>query len=256
MSRMQERLSIPHPQRLLELHFGDAVVRKVPVLVHEVSGDLVFPPWGASVSTGDSVQSPSSTEPRLGLDILINAEMTLDNIGAQSVSDGHPRSDATSAMMSAPIRTAVALEYMRQVREESFLEIQEAVDDLPLNTCVKLTRDLPDNQRILVSTLDGVEAVMLWTTLESRRVTHLARSAGQSLGLGEEQGNWTLPEAQNTVLIKWEHDKYSLPCRIDFNPSHPWVDSTLEAMGICDELHTPTPSQLEEMCASSPEQDV
>jgi hypothetical protein len=259
MSRMQERLSRADqdpPTRFHEIRFGDALVRKVHVTEDGSSHNLVFPPWEASQAAGDRGRSPSSARPRVGLDILINGEMTLDHVGSQFASHRNARSDPISGMMTPLIRTYVALEYMWQASTEAFCDIQTAVDSLPLDTWVTLSSDLPANQRILFSTLEAVDAGLVSTRLDPDDVNAEAMASRRNLGLDEEQVNWTLPEARNTALIKWNAGKCSLPFRIDFHPSLPWMHSMLDAMGISEEADTLSSSQMEEICASSPEEGV
>jgi hypothetical protein len=259
LSRMQERLSRAdqdRPTRFHEIRFGGALVRKVEVTEDMDTGDLLFPPWEAPESTGDNADPPSGARTRVALDIFINGEMTLDHAGAQFASHRGARSEPISAMMTSLIRTFVATEYMWEVSTEAFSDIRTAVNSLPFDTCIELSSGLPADQRNLFSRLEAVEAKLVSVRLNPASINAEVRGSRRNLELDEEQVSWTLPEARNTAVIRGNDAKFSLPLRIDFSPSLPWMDSELEAMGISGRPNTPTSSLLEELCASSPEQDV
>ncbi|RSH89615.1 hypothetical protein EHS25_002166 [Saitozyma podzolica] len=257
LSRMQERWSRAdqdRPTRFHEIRFGGALVRKVEVTEDMDTGDLLFPPWEAPESTGDNADPPSGARTRVALDIFINGEMTLDHLGAQFASGA--RSVPIRAMMTPLIRTFVATEYMWEVSTEAFSDIRTAVNSLPFDTCIELSSGLPADQRILFSRLEAVEAKLVSLRLNPDSMNAEVRDSRADLGFDEEQVSWAFPEARNTAAITWNDGKGFLPLRIDFSPSLPWMDSELEAMGISGRPNTPTSSLLEELCASSPEQDV
>jgi hypothetical protein len=190
----------------------------------------------------------------VALDILINGEMTLDHVGAQFASGA--RSEPISAMMTPLIRTFVATEYMWEVNTEAFSDIRTAVNSLPFDTCTELSSRLPADQRILFSRLAAVEAKLVSTRLDPASINGEVSGSTRNLELDEEQMNWSLPGTQNTAMIWWNDGKFPLPLRIDFSPSLPWMTSFLDEMGIFERPSTPTSSQMEDICASSPEAGV